>query len=72
MGSRADLAAIVAALNQNANWRQYVTTLEGHYNLIVDMLLDSPHPDEALRGECRAVRNLLKNINKATGALTHD
>jgi hypothetical protein len=70
MATRAELAAIMAALTPNANWRQYVNTLEGHYNSLVDRLLDSPHPDEALRGECRAVRNLLKNINKATGDLT--
>ena len=70
MSARAEIVAIMAALKPNANWRQYVTTLEGHYNVLVDRLLDSPHPDEALRGECRAVRNLLKNINKATGDLT--
>lgn len=68
--SRVDYAAAVAALKSNANWRQYVTTLEQHYNQRIDQLLDSPHPDEALRGECRAIRNLLKNINKANGDLT--
>jgi ribonuclease HI len=70
MAHRAEMAAVLAALKENANWRQYVTTLEGDYNRLVDQLLDSDHPDEALRGQCRAIRNLLKNINKASGDLT--
>ncbi len=68
--SRKDLADSVLRLKDNANFKQYVDTLEAHFNDRVSALLDSPHPDEALRGECRALRNLLKNINRHSGDLT--
>ncbi len=68
--SRQELADSLSRLKDNANFRQYVTTLEAHFNDRVTQLLDSSHTDEALRGECRALRNLLKNINRHTGDLT--
>lgn len=68
--SQKDLAESILRLKDNANFKQYVNTLEAQFNARVMMLLDSPHPDEALRGECRALRNLLKNINRSTGDLT--
>jgi hypothetical protein len=68
--NRADLADAIHRLKDNANFAHYVTTLETHFNDRVTALLTSPHPDEALRGECRALRNLLHNINRHTGDLT--
>jgi hypothetical protein len=66
----AELRATLARLRDNVNFQQYVNTLETHFNDRVTTLLASPHPDEALRGECRALHNMLKNINKNTGELT--
>lgn len=68
--SRQELATALAALKDNGNFRQYVQTLEAHFNDRLTALLVSDHPDEALRGECRALRNLLYNINKNSGDLT--
>jgi hypothetical protein len=68
--SRQELADALSRLKDNANFKQYVNTLEAHFNDRVKALLDSPHPDEALRGECRALRNILLNINRHSGDLT--
>jgi hypothetical protein len=68
--NRADLAGALRQLRDNANWKHYVTTLETHYNDRMKALVLSDHPDECLRGECRALYNLLLNINKNSGDLT--
>lgn len=57
-------------LRDNGNWRHYVEMLESHYSDRVEALLDSIGPDEALRGECRALKHLLKQINTNKGGLT--
>jgi hypothetical protein len=68
--SRSELAEALRHLRDNGNWRHYVHTVEAHFNDRVKALLDSPMPDEALRGECRALKNLLHNINRNSGDLT--
>jgi hypothetical protein len=68
--NRAELAQAILHLKDNVNFRHYVTTLETLFNDRVTALLLSDHPDEALRGECRALRAMILNINKATGDLT--
>lgn len=68
--SRQDLANSLVRLKDNANFTQYVRTVEAHFNDRVMALLNSPHPDEALRGECRALANLLRNLNRKNGDLT--
>lgn len=60
---RDKLAAIFAALGDNAFWRQYVSTLQEARDDAVRKLLASDHPDEAMRGEARAYENLLRTIN---------
>lgn len=68
--SRRELADALSRLKGNGPFSQYVSILEAQFNDRVNALLDSSHPDEALRGECRALRNLLKNINTNSGDLT--
>lgn len=68
--NRAELADALLRLKDNASFTHYVRTVEAHYNDRVTALLSSEHPDEALRGECRALRNLLLNINRHNGDLT--
>jgi hypothetical protein len=68
--NRHELASHIAKLKDNANFQHYVEMLETHYNDRLTALIVSPHPDEALRGECRALHNILKNINRPTGDLT--
>lgn len=60
---RKALAAHLLRLQDNADWRHYVNTLEVTYNRAVEALLNSDHPDEVLRGECRSYLNLLKTIH---------
>lgn len=67
---RARLADSIRRLKDNADFGHYVTTLEEHYSDRVQALLLSPTPDEALRGECRALYNLLRNINNNNGNQT--
>lgn len=67
---RKDLADNLLRLNSNAHWRYYVSTLEAKYNSLTESLLNSDHPDEALRGECRAYLRLLKNIHSNNGTPT--
>lgn len=64
------MAEVLLRLKGNAPFGQYVNMLEAHFNLRLTQLLDSPQPDEALRGECRALKNLLKNINTNSGDIT--
>lgn len=59
---RDKLAAIFAALEGNAYWRQYVSTLQEARDDAVRKLLLSDHPDEAMRGEARAYEKLLYTI----------
>lgn len=66
--SRSDLADNLVRLKDNGHWRHYVGTLELKYNKRVEALLLSDHPDEALRGECRALLNLLKDIHNNSGS----
>lgn len=61
--NRRELAEHLLRLQGNAHWGHYVNTLEQTYNRAVEGLLNSDHPDEALRGECRAYLNLLKMIH---------
>jgi hypothetical protein len=68
--NRAELAGALARLKDNANFTTYVHSIEAYYNERVNMLLTSPHPDEAIRGECRALRTLILNINRANGDMT--
>lgn len=68
--SRSDLAGNLVRLKDNGHWRFYVQALESQYNSRVEALLMSAHPDEALRGECRALMTLLKNLNINNGGLT--
>jgi hypothetical protein len=68
--NRAELAEALLRLKDNVSFTHYVRTVEAHYNDRVTALLVSDHPDEALRGECRALRNLLFNINRHNGDLT--
>lgn len=67
---RQRLAESVRRLKDNADFGHYVTTLEEHYSSRVEQLLISPTPDESLRGECRALYFLLRNINNNNGNLT--
>ena len=64
------LADALRQLRDNPHFGHYVTTLEEHYSDRVRALLLSATPDEALRGECRALHNLLHNININNGNLT--
>ena len=61
--NRTELAGHFRRLHDNADWRHYVNTIELAYNRSVAALLNSDHPDEALRGESRAYFNLLKTIH---------
>jgi len=61
--NRKELAEHLLRLQDNGHWRHYVSTLEMTYNRAVESLLNSDHPDEALRGECRAYLTLLKTIH---------
>ncbi len=63
---RKALTEHVLRLQDNVHWGHYVSTLELTYNRSVDALLNSDHPDEALRGECRAYLRLLKIIHSAS------
>jgi hypothetical protein len=65
--NRKDLADNLARLSDNAHWRHYVSTIESIYNTQVEALLNSDHPDEALRGECRTLLKLLKTIHQNKG-----
>jgi hypothetical protein len=65
--SRSELADNLVRLKDNGHWRYYVGTLETKYNKRVEALLRSDHPDEALRGECRAYLDLLKDIHSNQG-----
>lgn len=67
---RSKLADALRQLKDNVQFGHYVTTLEEHYSDRVRVLLLSPTPDEALRGECRALHMLLHNINNNNGNLT--
>jgi hypothetical protein len=72
MATQTELAAAMRHLSTNANWRHYVDTLEAKFNAQVKALIFEPDPIkvEALRGECRALYNLLHNINTNSGGLT--
>ena len=61
--NRRELQPHLLQLKDNAHWRHYVSTLEMAYNRAVEGLLNSDHPDEVLRGECRSYLNLLKTIH---------
>jgi hypothetical protein len=65
--SRQEFAENILRLKDNGHWRYYVSTLEAEYNKQVESLLVSDHPDEAKRGECRALLNLLKKIHSNSG-----
>ncbi len=67
---RSKLADSLRQLKDNPNFGHYVTTLEETYSDTVTKLLMSPTPDEALRGECRALHMLLRNINSLNGNVT--
>lgn len=67
---RTRLAEALRQLKDNAHFGHYVTTLEEHYSDRVRQLLLNPTPDEALRGECRALHMILHNINNNTGNIT--
>lgn len=67
---RKELAENLLRLNSNAYWRHYVIFLETKYESVVEALLNSEHPDEALRGECRAYAKLLKQIHSNNGTPT--
>ena len=67
---RSRLAESLRQLKDNPHFGHYVTTLEEQYSDRVRLLLMSPTPDEALRGECRALHTLLHNINNISGNLT--
>ena len=60
--SRDALAATIAALSNNAYWRQYVRTLEQAKADAVRQLLLAPAADEALRGKAQAYEELLHTI----------
>ncbi len=61
--NRKELAENLLRLKGNVHFGHYVNTLEQTYNRSVEALLNSDHPDEALRGECRSYLNLLKTIH---------
>lgn len=67
---RSKLLEALRQLKDNVQFGHYVTTLEEHYSDRVRQLLLSPTPDEALRGECRALHMILHNINNNNGNLT--
>ncbi|MDP9115546.1 MAG: hypothetical protein M3O20_17950 [Acidobacteriota bacterium] len=67
---RKELAENLLRLNGNAHWGHYVRALEAQYNRSAEALLNSDHPDEALRGECRAYLRLLKQIQTNNGTPT--
>lgn len=67
---RQRLADALRQLKDNVQFGHYVTTLEEHYSDKVRQLLLTPAPDEVLRGECRAIYNLLYNINNNNGNIT--
>lgn len=64
MSSRQVVSEILRHLNDNDYWRQYVRMIESSYEDKVHALLMSDHPDEALRGECRALLNLLNSLRQ--------
>ena len=66
--SRKELAENLIRLKDNGHWRHYVLTLESAYNDRVTQLVTQDHPDEALRGECRVLHILLKQINLNHGS----
>jgi hypothetical protein len=68
--SRKEFAENISRLKDHGGWRHYVHTLEIEYNTQVTALLLSDHPDEALRGECRALLNQLKRIKDNSGSTT--
>jgi hypothetical protein len=68
--SRQGLSENLVRLRDNGHWKYYVQMLETEYNEKVTALLNSDHPDEALRGECRAIMNQLRNINLNQGTPT--
>lgn len=59
---RDELAATFAALQDNAYWRQYVSTLRKRYADTVRQLVLSPAPDECLRGKAAAYYDLIQVI----------
>ncbi len=64
--NRKELAENLLRLKDNGHWGHYVQTLEHEYNALTEQLLLQDHPDEALRGECRAYLRLLKQIHNNT------
>ena len=68
--NRQTLSDNLSRLRDNGHWRHYVQTLESEYNEKVTALILSDHPDEALRGECRALYHQLKRINTNSGTPT--
>ncbi len=64
---RQDMADVLRHLNSNAHWGHYVRMLEQRYNDAVAQLLRSDHPDEAKRGECRSLLDLLTAIHTNSG-----
>jgi len=62
--SREEAAVHIRQLKDLVSWRHYVQTLETEFNERVTALLLSDYPDEALRGECRALQKQLKRINQ--------
>lgn len=69
-GPRQLLSDNLSRLRENGHWRYYVQMLEMKFNERVTALLLSDHPDEALRGECRALMQQLKDINTNSGTPT--
>ena len=65
--NRKDLAENLARLSDNPHFRHYVQTIQSIYNTQVEALLNSDHPDEALRGECRTLLKILKTIHQNKG-----
>jgi hypothetical protein len=67
---RRELAENLLKLNANAHWQFYVRALQAKYDGLLEAFLNSDHPDEALRGECRAYQKMLKQIHFNNGTPT--
>ncbi len=64
---RREIAENLHRLAGNAYWAAYVAALQLKFDGLIESLLSSDHPDEALRGECRAYARLLKQIHSNKG-----
>lgn len=65
--NRQEFADNIVRLKDNAHFGYYVNTLKATYADRVEALLNSDHPDEALRGECRAYLSLIKKLQQNSG-----